>query len=229
MHRGKKAYVDTMHNIYHGQISDFNTTYNTEFDSFDALLATEQWRTHSDLSNGNETRDNIEFLKKAVGKYYEIARDAIRQYDPNHMFFGDKVNANTNAVDTVLPVTSQYTDLIFYQMYGRYEVQEPGLDRWIKITDKPFINGDSSFQMITEIMPRPYGPVADSLAQRAEWTDEFFRNAFARPEFVGWHYCGLIDAPNLIPRKRGRQQWGCARRLRGSIFRPQKHNFCLCG
>ena len=51
-------------------------------------------------------------------------------------------------------------------------------------------------------------PVADNLEQRAEWTAEFFRKAFARPEFVGWHYCGLIDAPNLIPRKQDRQHSG---------------------
>jgi hypothetical protein len=205
---GKKAYVDTMYGIYHGQINDFNATYNTNFDSFDALLLAEEWRTYTDLSNGNETRDNIEFLKIVVAKYYQTTRDAIRQYDPNHLFIGDKLNANTDSLDTVLPITSQYTDIVFYQMYGRYEVQKPGLDRWNKITDKPFMNGDSSFTMITDIMPRPYGPVADSLAQRAEWTNEFFRNAFARPEFIGWHYCGLIDAPNLIPRKQGRQHSG---------------------
>ena len=93
-------------------------------------------------------------------------------------------------------------------MYARYEVQQPGLDRWSKIADKPFINGDSAFTMITDSMPRPYGPVADNLPQRAEWTDEFFRNAFARPEFVGWRYCGLIDASNLVPRKQDRQHSG---------------------
>jgi len=62
--------------------------------------------------------------------------------------------------------------------------------------------------MITDTMPRPYGPVADGIDQRAEWTAEFFREAFARPEFVGWHYCGLIDAPNLIARKKARQHSG---------------------
>jgi len=62
--------------------------------------------------------------------------------------------------------------------------------------------------MITETMPRPYGPVADDIQQRAEWTEEFFRNAFARPDFVGWHYCGLIDAPNLVEGKKDRQHSG---------------------
>jgi hypothetical protein len=205
---GKQAYLRIMRDVYRGSIADFNKTYGTRFESFDALASAENWRPQTDLSNGNETRDNVEFLKHVVDRYYSTARDAIRRYDPNHMFVGDKINANTDSIDTVLPVTSKYTDLIFYQMYGRYEVQKPGLDRWTKIAGQPFINGDSSFTMITDHMPRPYGPIADNLEQRAEWTDEFFRSAFARPDFVGWHYCGLIDATQLVPRKQGRQHSG---------------------
>jgi hypothetical protein len=157
---GKAAYVQTMRDLYRGEIRDFNTTYGTTFDSFDALLAAENWRPATDLSNANETRDNVVFLQRVVAKYCQTARDAIRRYDPNHMFFGDK------------------------------------------------INGDSSYTMITEHMPRPFGPVADNIQQRAEWTDEFFRNAFAGPEFVGWHYCGLIDAAQQIARKQARQHSG---------------------
>ena len=205
---GKAAYVRTMRDLYRGQIRDFNATYGTTFDSFDALLAAANWRPATDLSNADETRDNVVFLQRVVARYYETARDAIRRYDPNHLFFGDKINANTDTADTIFPITTRYTDLIFYQMYARYEVQKPGLDRWSKIADKPIVNGDSSYAMITEHMPRPYGPVADNIRQRAEWTDEFFRNAFARPEFVGWHYCGLIDAPQQIAKRQDRQHPG---------------------
>lgn len=205
---GKRAYVETMRDVYRGEIGAFNTTYGTEFESFAALSAAENWRLYTQLSNVNETRDNTAFLQRCVDKYYQTARDAIRRYDPNHLFVGDKLHANTDSLDTVLPITSRYTDLIFYQMYARYGVQQPGLDRWATLTDKPFINGDSAFTMTTDIMPRPYGPVADSLDQRAEWTAEFFLRAFERPDFVGWHYCGLIDASNLVPRKRARQHSG---------------------
>ncbi len=205
---GKLAYVETMKDLYRGDINDFNATYGTHFESFGSLATTERWRPRTNLSNGNETRDNIEFLKRVVAKYYRTARDAIRRHDPNHLFVGDKINANTDSLDTVLPVTSQFTDVVFYQMYARYEVQKPGLDRWSELVDKPLINGDSAFTMITETMPRPYGPVADNLKERADWTEEFFRSAFARPEFVGWHYCGLIDASNRIAQKRERQHSG---------------------
>ena len=205
---GKMAYVETVRDLYRGNIREFNATYGTRFNSFDTLGAAANWRPETDLSNGTETRDNVEFLKRVVAKYYQTARDAIRRHDPNHLFFGDKINANTDTLDTVLPVTSQFTDIVFYQMYARYEVQRPGLDRWSGLVDKPVVNGDSAYTMITDSMPRPFGPVADSLEQRAGWTVEFFRSAFSRPEFVGWHYCGLIDASNRVPRKQDRQHSG---------------------
>ena len=205
---GKTAYVETMQDVYRDNIDQFNDTYQTTFDSFAALAAAENWRPDTDLSNANESRDNTLFLQRVVDKYYETARNAIRKYDPHHMFLGDKLNANTDTVDTVLPITSKYTDVVLYQMYARYEVQQPGLDRWSKVANQPFINGDSAFTMTTEFMPRPYGPVADDLQQRAEWTAEFFMRAFARNDFVGWHYCGLIDATQQVPRKQDRQHSG---------------------
>lgn len=205
---GKQAYVKTMQEIYHDKIGSFNETYGTDFDSFDALAGAVDWRPHTELSNANETRDNVIFLQACVDAYYRNAKEAIHRHDPNHLFFGDKLNANTDSLDTVLPVTAKYTDVLLYQMYARYEVQAPGLDRWKRVADLPVINGDSAFTMVTETMPRPYGPVADTLDQRVEWTEEFFRQAFARPEFVGWHYCGLVDATNLIPRKKERQHSG---------------------
>ncbi|NND09561.1 MAG: hypothetical protein HKN87_24585 [Saprospiraceae bacterium] len=205
---GKQAYVDTMQELYHDDIADFNVIYGTKFESFGQLAAARDWRTDTDLSNAYETRDNVQFLKRVVAKYYQTARDSIRQHDPNHLFMGDKINANTDTLDTLLPTTTQYTDLIYYQMYGRWDIQSSSLDRWSKQTDQPFINGDAAFTMITDTMPRPYGPVADNIIQRAAWTAEFFRGAFARPEFVGWHYCGLIDGSNQIPSKTDRQHSG---------------------
>ncbi|GAB5561844.1 MAG: hypothetical protein SynsKO_34910 [Synoicihabitans sp.] len=205
---GKLAYVKTMRELYADRIDGFNTTYDTRFRTFGELATAEQWRPETNLSNAFETRDNTEFLKKTVAIYYETTRNALRRHDPHHLFFGDKINANTDTMDTVLEVTSRYTDVVFYQMYARYDVQRPGLDRWSRRVDLPYVNGDSAFTMVTDHMPRPYGPIADNLEQRAEWTEEFMRRAFARPEFVGWHYCGLIDADMRVGRKQDRQHSG---------------------
>ena len=207
---GKQAYVKLMQDLYRDDIKGCNQTYGTTFDSFDALASAVNWRRESDLANANETRDNVEFLQACVARYYQCAKDAIRRYAPNHLFVGDKLNANTDCLDTVLRTTSRFTDVIFYQMYAKYEVQKPGLDRWSKRVDKPIINGDSAFTMVrqAEEMPNPFGPIANSMEERIEWTKEFFHKAFARPEFIGWHYCGLIDATLKNPWSTRRQHTG---------------------
>ncbi|MEO1214520.1 MAG: hypothetical protein AAFY45_13400 [Bacteroidota bacterium] len=206
---GKQAYVKLMKKLYEGDVQSFNNTYSTDFNSFQALQKAVNWRLETDLSNGFETRDNIEFLKLCVDRYYKTAHESIRRYDPNHLFFGDKLNGNTDTVDTVLPITTKYTDVLFYQMYGKYELQKTYLDSWHTKVDIPIINGDSAFTHIRELMPQPYGPIANSEEQNAAWTSEFFHKAFARPEFVGWHYCGLIDTPKgLIQKEADRQHSG---------------------
>ena len=206
---GKRAYVGLMAQLYAADIEAFNQTYSTTFPSFDALAMAENWRLESDLSNAWETRDNVEFLKICVDQYYRTAGEAIRRHDPNHLFFGDKLNGNTDTVDTLLKVTAKHTDVLFYQMYARYEVQRPSLDRWSERIDIPIINGDSAFTHIRKLLPKPYGPIAESEEINAEWTWEFFSQAFARPDFIGWHLCGLIDTPiHLVKKESDRQHSG---------------------
>lgn len=135
------------------------------------------------------------------------------------------MNGSTDTLDTVLAVTSQFTDIILYQMHGRFEVQEPAIDRWHRATDQPIINGDAAFAMITDEMPRPYGPVTDNPAQCAAWADEFFRKAFAQPDFVGWHYCGVIDASQRVASKQDRQHAGLIRRTL-SVFTANAQAMC---
>jgi len=190
---GKRRYVELMKDLYRDNIDDFNIVYKTKFDSWEEIERNINWRSHTDLSNGFEMRDNIEFLKLIVKKYYQTAHNSILRVDPNHLFLGDKLNGNTDTLDTVLPVTNEFVDVNFYQMYAKFGIQEFGLERWSKISDKPFVNGDSSFSVQTEMTPRPFGPVAADQKQKAEWAGEFFRKAFSRSDFIGWHYCGLID------------------------------------
>jgi hypothetical protein len=117
---------------------------------------------------------------------------------------------DTNCQDVIAPEFATHCERLAQQIAGPLK-DDPFLIGYA-MTDGPLftqeINGDSAFTTVTDTMPRPFGPVADNLTQRAQWTDEFFRRAFARPDFVGWHYCGLIDASQRVPRKQDRQHSG---------------------
>ena len=75
-------------------------------------------------------------------------------------------------------------------------------------TSVPFLNGDSAYTVPTHMMPDPHGPHVRDQAERAAWTLEFCEGALARPEFVGWHMCGIIDTWKTMPGKEQKQHQG---------------------
>lgn len=205
---GKRVWVDTMRER-HADIAALNAVYRTDFGSWDALLAAENWRdTHAWPETQAERDDNTAFLLRCVDRYYSVAKDALRRVDPNHMFLGDKINGNTDALETTVSVTCKYTDVVNIQYYDTWENQKATMDRWSDKVGQPFLNGDSAFTTPTEDTPNPFGPHAKDQAERAEWTREFMENATARPDFVGWHMCGIIDTSKNMPGKERNQHQG---------------------
>jgi hypothetical protein len=104
------AYVATIKHIY-PSIQKFNSVYGTQFSDFNSLLLAQNWRADHPPASKGEARDNTLFLKKCVNQYYSVAKSALRKYDKNHLFFGDKLNGNSDALDQYLQVVAQYTDV----------------------------------------------------------------------------------------------------------------------
>jgi len=205
---GKRAYVEFMRNHYSNWILHFNEVYDTDFDSWDELLRTVSWRPETDLSNARELADNRAFLRHVADRYYNVMTKAVRRNDPQHLVFGDKLNANTDSGDAVVEITSKYTDLVFYQMYGRWQEQRPVLNRWSKLVDKPFVNGDGAFHAPHDNMPNPHGPHAVDQRHRAELAKDFCERMYARKDFVGWHVCGWVETWKTMPKKGFKQHGG---------------------
>ncbi len=204
---GKRAYVATMRER-HNEIGTFNSSYGTAFDSWDALRAAEDWRPKTDMANKTERADNMAFLRECVDTYYRVAKEALRRYDTNHMFFGDKTNANGDAFDNIADIAARYCDATYFQSYGRWSHEEPRYDRWSAMTGLPLINGDSSYGAPKQHMPNPGGTKVRDEAERAAATREFCENAFARPDFVGWHICGILEMWDTMPGQQQRQKIG---------------------
>lgn len=194
---GKKAYVNTMKQIYNHNIADFNDTYNTDFISFDALLQAENWRRRPELDNVRESRDNDTFLLRVIDKCYEVEVGAIRKYDTNHMVFGDKFQGNRMGLEIPLEHISLFAkhfDLIFFQKYATWYDMEPLMDLFRRYGGgKPCYVGDGSLNVPNENMPDPFGPHCATQKIRAQKVKELLYNSFARFDMVGWDWCGWMD------------------------------------
>jgi hypothetical protein len=82
------------------------------------------------------------------------------------------------------------------------------LDKLVPKVNLPFVNGDIGFSVPYETMPNPHGPHAKDQAERAAWLVESCNGCFARPEFIGWHMCGIIDTWKTMPGKEQAQHQG---------------------
>ena len=204
---GKKAYIQLIRERY-PDISIFNNAYSTGFASWDDLLKAEDWRPNQTPENPEEQADNLAFTLACVDRYYSVAEAAIRKVDPNHLFLGDKLNGNTDNLEQIVEVAARYVDVIVYQFYGSLSEQKSLLDRVVPKADLPFVNGDIGFSVPYEMMPAPHGPHARDQAERAAWLMESCIGCFARPEFIGWHMCGIIDTWKTMPGKEQAQHQG---------------------
>ncbi len=205
---GKQAYVATMQER-HSSIGAFNSAYKTSFASWDDLLAERNWRIDTDLSDAVEKTDNIAFLRKCVREYYRQAKEALRRYDANHLFLGDKMNGNGDPLDHLADVVSEYVDVMLIQIYGPWNYQKNAYDRWSPMLNgKPIINGDSTYRAVTEMMPNPGITIVSSQKERGERIIEFCEGAFARSDFVGWHICTIMDQWKTMPGFQQRQKGG---------------------
>ncbi len=218
---GKRAYVECMRNRY-ADVAAFNRNYKSTFATWDELLKAENWRDNKPAASIQESADNEAFTLICVDRYYAVAGAALRKVDPNHLFLGDKLNGNTDNLERVLEVAAKYVDVIVYQFYGSLEQQTAMLDKLAPRVNLPFVNGDIGFSSPSEMMPNPYGPHAKDQAQRATWLRESVLACFARPEFIGWHMCGIIDTWKTMPTKEHAQHQGLMT-VRGEFY-PEMEN-----
>ena len=198
---GKRMFVSLARKRY-STIRKFNNMYKTHFLSFDELFNAESWSSAKRSEDIEDADDNHTFLMRIVEQYYRVACKTIRKFDTNHLIFGDILNAQTRAPDDVVSLIAGHTDLVTYQYYGGYDEQSHILDRWSKLTGKPLFHADSCFSVPYKEMPAPIGAVCPDQETRARRFLDFATRAFSRPDFVGWNWCGWVDAWAAWKKKR---------------------------
>lgn len=112
-------------------------------------------------------------LFRMAERYYQVTRDAIRRYDPNHLILGDRYEAKALLPDEVLLAAAPFVDLLSFQYFSSPEVICPDLKRWHELTAKPVLLADASMPGRD---PAAYEPMMRALREL--------------DGCVGWHLCG---------------------------------------
>lgn len=206
--KGKQAWLAMMQERYPspGQAA---ATYACEAKGWDGLAAKTGWAELADTAQAAD--DSQAFLERIMRQWYAVRKEAIRQYDPNHLILGDKLNMNRDSNHPEQLVGSlhamrDYVDAINIQYYGLYDKQRDALALLYKESGKPVLYGDTTFTPYWKD-PSPNDP---GYTQRLGQTfSEELPKLFSLPWVVGWHHCGYMRGlrkPYIEAMKRGDQK-----------------------
>jgi hypothetical protein len=189
----KRALVEQLKARY-GNIEELNAAWNARLASWGELLEKPYHPGHEFTPAMRE--DMGAFVKELAGRYFSTVREALRKYDPNHLYLGarfawlvyEKFAWTTQEVEEA---AAQYCDVISFNIYLSK------LDsRWdfLKLLDKPAMIGEFTMGAPDRgIYPEILG--ANSQADRARMYQEYVNSVVDHPALVGCHFFEYLDEP----------------------------------
>lgn len=128
-----------------------------------------------------KTQDGKEELSRMAGQYYKTIHNAIRKYDPNHLIFGDRYEANAPIAMEVINAALPYVDVLSFQDFRNPALH---LDEWFKKTGKPVLLADGA-----KIKP------GEGIYKHTDghWYENQIGTLYNNPGCVGFHLCGAYQ------------------------------------
>lgn len=183
----KRAFVDQLRKRY-DTVDRFNRAWGVNLSDWQALLE-QPFEPPADLHDASRA-DMRAFVRALAGQYFRTVRDALKKYDPNHLYLGSRFAWYTQ--ETV-EACAEFCDMLSFNIYRpRVEHAEWSfLDNLAKpVMVGEFHMGATDRGMFhTGLVSTP-----DQEARAAMFTD-YVRSVVDNPVFVGCHYFKYADEP----------------------------------
>jgi len=169
---------------------------NLDNKSDSGYLAAKKWLEQKKISQAEITdKDRSEFAGLVAEKYYSIVSNAIKKYDPNHMYLGSRLHGGSKKVESIISAAGKYCDILSINYYGDWSPDALLIDMWDTIGNKPF--------MITEFYTKGMdvglantsgaGFTVRTQKDRGQAYQHFCLALLASKSCVGWHYFKYQD------------------------------------
>jgi Beta-galactosidase len=181
------AFVDQLKQRY-DTIEAFNRAWGANLSGWQALLD-QPFQPTGEL-NAAASADMRVFVKAFAGQYFRTVRDAVKKYDPNHLYLGSRfAGYTTEAVEAC----AEFCDMLSFNIY-RPRVEHAAWS-FLEYLGKPVMVGEFHMgatdrgMFHTGLVSTP-----DQEARAAMFTD-YVHSVVDNPVFVGCHYFKYADEP----------------------------------
>jgi hypothetical protein len=183
----KRAFVERLKARW-GTVERLNEAWGAHLVSWEELLA-KPYQSESEFTPAMK-EDLAAFVTEFAKRYFRTVRDAVKKYDPHHLYLGSRFSNYTR--EEVL-AAAEFCDVLSFNIY------KPRLDpaQWevLNGVDKPVIIGEFHMGALdrgmfhTGLVPTP------DQAARAAMYQDYVRSVADHPLFVGCHYFKYNDEP----------------------------------
>ena len=183
----KRAFMDQLQAKY-PSIQALNDAWKSGFTDWPAL-AEKSFQPGGDLTQ-NMREDLSHFEKELARHYFRAIRDALKKYDPNHLYLGTRFAGYT---EEGVQACAEFCDVMSFNIY-RPRVEHA---QWTFLDNlgKPVIVGEFHMGALDRGMFHTGLVSTPDQQARAEMFADYVRSVVDNPVFVGCHYFKYADEP----------------------------------
>jgi hypothetical protein len=130
------------------------------------------------------------FITEFARRYFRTVRDAVKKYDPHHLYLGSRFSGYT---PEVVLAAAEFCDVVSFNIY------KPRIDpaEWSVLAgvDKPVIIGEFHMGALDRGMFHTGLVATADQAARVAMYQDYVRSVADHPLFVGCHYFRYNDEP----------------------------------
>ena len=190
-----------------GHFSDnelaFPTTMLTNFLSLpsgnasgDAAWAWLRFRYGPGAGVGDVTsQDKLDFLGYTWGRYYQVVSQAIKRYDPNHLYLGSRFYGSDKDRPEIFRAIGPYVDVISVNHYGQWTPDISRMRMWERESGRPVVITEWYVKAEDSGMPNNTGAgwVVHTQKDRGLFYENFALALIESRVCVGWHWFKYTD------------------------------------
>lgn len=180
-----------------------NTTYGNLLDRFLAItdksdpnyLAANNWMV-SRKGTGyiTDSADRELFHGYVAGTYYKITGEAIKRYDPNHLYLGSRLHGAALSKSSIYKEAGKYVDIISINCYNVWTPSKSSMDMWSS-GGKPFFITEFYAKAEDSGLTNESGAgwLVSTQQDRARFFENFVLALIEHPGCVGYHHFRYMD------------------------------------
>lgn len=183
----KQALVEQLKSRY-STITQLNKTWGSTFTSWPSLLENPY---HPPASLAPAMREDFSrFLTAFADQYFKTVHDAVRKYDPHHLYLGCRFAWRT---PEAVNAAALYADVVSFNIYRSH--LDPKEWGFATSLNKPVIIGEFHFGAVDRGMFHPGLVNTPNQQARAAMYRQYLESVEDNPAFVGCHWFQYYDEP----------------------------------